>query len=101
MVASAPTRRCGKVASAGMPSFAARSASLTARSTDRRNTPGMAAISSRLFSPSIRKIGQIRSSTRQPVLLHQPARPVGLAHAPQPARAGDLVDGARGLAGAG
>ncbi len=36
----------------------------------------------------------------QPVLLHQPARPVGLAHAAQPARAGDLVDGAgRRLAG--
>src|SRR5690606_20750975 len=31
---------------------------------------------------------------RQRGLAHQPARPVGLAHAPQAARGGDLVDAA-------
>src|SRR5690606_19080626 len=53
----------GKVAIAGMPSFAACSASFTASSTDMRRTPGIASTGSRRFSPSIRKIGQIRSST--------------------------------------
>ena len=51
-----------------------------------RKTPGMAAIGSRRLSPSTMKIGQIRSSTLRPVFLHQAARPVGLAHAPQAAR---------------
>jgi hypothetical protein len=53
----------GKVASAGMPSLAARSASFTALSTETRKTPGMASIGSRRSFPSMRKIGQIRSST--------------------------------------
>ena len=53
----------GKVAIAGMPSFAARSASRASRSTDRRVTPGIAATSSCRFSPSTTKTGQIRSST--------------------------------------
>src|SRR5690606_28895658 len=41
----------------------ARSASFTARSTDRRKAPGMAPSAARRFSPSMMKVGQIRSST--------------------------------------
>ena len=52
----------GNSAMAGMPSAAASSAALTARSTDSRSTPGMAATGVRARVPSMRKIGQIRSS---------------------------------------
>ncbi len=52
----------GKSAMAGSPSEAASSAALTARSIDSRSTPGMAAIGVRARVPSMRKIGQIRSS---------------------------------------
>src|ERR1700687_3528023 len=52
----------GKSAMAGSPSEVASSAALTARSIERRSTPGIAAIADRLASPSMRKIGQIRSS---------------------------------------
>src|SRR5581483_5784907 len=45
-----------------MPSVAASSAALTARSMERRSTPGMAAMGVRFLSPSMRKSGQIRSS---------------------------------------
>src|SRR6478609_7397037 len=69
LTASEPTgsRRAGSVygksATAGMPSFAARSAARTASSSERRSTPGIEAIPCRTRSPSIRNSGQIRSST--------------------------------------
>ena len=46
---------------AGMSSFAARSASRTASSALSRFTPGIAATETRVFSPSMRKSGQMRS----------------------------------------
>ncbi len=47
---------------AGSPIAAASSAALTARSIDSRSTPGMASTEARARVPSIRKIGQMRSS---------------------------------------
>ena len=86
----------GKVAMAGMPSLAARSASLTARSMrhaeDARH--GRDLLAAVLAVDDEDRPDQIVD--RQPVFLHQPARPVGLAHAAQSPRAGDLVDGAGG-----
>ena len=65
----------GKRAMAGMPRSAASAAALTARSTDRRSTPGIEGTARGRFSPSMTKIGQIRSEAES-VFAHQPARPV-------------------------
>src|SRR5262245_49918377 len=68
----------GKTAIAGMPSARASSAALTARSTESRSTPGMEATGVRRPTPSIRKIGQMRSELASEVsrtrLRDQPAR---------------------------
>ena len=45
-----------------MPSFAASSAAWAAKSTDSRSTPGMEAMGTRLFSPSITNSGQMKSA---------------------------------------
>ncbi len=52
----------GNSAIAGNPSAAASSAALTARSIESRSTPGIDAIGVLARVPSMRKIGQIRSS---------------------------------------
>ena len=66
----------GKSAITGMPSPAASSAAATARSVERRSTPGMDATASRLFSPSITKNRPDQIRRRQCVFGHQPPRPV-------------------------
>src|SRR5258707_10057932 len=59
------SRRFGSVygnsARQGIASAAARSASRTASSTDSRSTPGIEATGTRVFTPSTRNSGQIRS----------------------------------------
>ncbi len=53
----------GKSAIAGMPSLTASSAAATTLSMERRSTPGMEAMGTRLLRPSTTNSGQIRSST--------------------------------------
>ena len=87
-------RRCrGRARGSRCRGAAASSAARTARSMERRATPGSEATGSARSRPSRTKIGQIRSDGAEPRLgdhLADPGRPA------QPARAGEREGGDRG-----
>ena len=92
----------GNSAIAGSPSAAASSAAFTARSIVQPLDPRHGGISAcARVVPSMRKIGQIRSSGGQRRLAHQPARPVGAPVAPHPRRGETRPRGRVRLAAAG